>query len=88
MLKKNIYFLTILGISGIVAIYSTIMPVWWQNKQMKKQIKQLEKEIFLLKKEKEHYIIQKKRIEQNPGYIEFLLRNRLQYGKKGEKILD
>jgi len=87
-MKERIYFVVFWIILGIIATYSTIMPVWWQNGKMKKQIKELQKEIVLLKKQKEYYIIQKKTIEKDPGYLEYLLRNKLHYGKKGEKILD
>lgn len=87
-MKERIYFAVFGIVLGIIAIVSSIMPVWWHNNKMQKQIQHLQKEIHLLKQQKESYTIQKKTIEKDPGYIEYLLRNKMHYGKKGEKILD
>ncbi len=87
-MKDRIYFAIFLILLGIVATCSTIVPVYWQNNKMKKQANKIQKEILDLKEKREYYIQQKRTIEKDPGYIEYLLRNKLYYGKKGEKILD
>lgn len=84
--RKYYVYGTILG-AGIAAIlFSSILPVWLQNKNMRQQIRDLRKQVQSLERQVSHFQNEITAIKTNPTYIEFLLRNKLHYRRKGDYI--
>lgn len=69
------------------ALAFNVVPLYSQNQELELHQHRLTQEILVLKKQIENYKKQIQAIDQNPEYVEFLLRNYLHYGEPGEDIL-
>ncbi len=67
---------------------ATIWPTWQENQKMSATIQLLQKEVQTLRAKKQQCEKILQALEKDPNYVEFLLREQLYYGRKGEQILE
>lgn len=85
--NKINFSLPLFALLGFIIICGTILPISYQNNKMKEQVKQFQKEIARLKLQKEECEAALHAF-QHPNYIEFLLRTKWHYGRKGERTAE
>jgi len=84
---KNIYFYSsFLVIFALILIVNSLLPLWTQNKNLEMQLKKLQQKNITMKKEKVEYQKKIYALKNNPAYIEFMIREKMKYGKLGECV--
>mgnify|MGYP006308018481 FL=1 len=65
-----------------------IIPVWNNNKILRNEVAAIQKDIDILENKKKEYENKIEAINNDPFYVEFLLRTKLYYGRSGEFVSD
>lgn len=81
----NPIFLAKTGMLAVVL--ATIFPVWLQNRQLSTEIQNLHRDVEVLRQQVQISQIEIKALQNDPIYVEYLLRTQLHYGYKSEYIL-
>lgn len=87
--KKKIRRMLVLGLSSIVVIFAmtfTIGKYWIEIFEKYQEKKELDKELTLLKEKEEELKVDANKL-QNPDYVARYAREKYQYSKDGEFIL-
>ena len=82
-MRTSFYILFLLV--TLTIIFTSILPVWWQNQRLQVKIEKLQQQINAMRRQRQKYLQEIKALQHDPFYVEFMLRQRLHYGRKGEK---